>query len=70
MPEIHPTAEEMRTGTINPKSLNCPMTFNTPDQQDILPCAKEYCAWWVDRSTITELSGCAIRIIAIKIGIK
>jgi len=25
---------------------NCPMSYNTPNQKDILPCAQQMCAWW------------------------
>jgi len=70
--EIHPTAEEMKTGKPIEKSLNCPMTFNTPKQQDILPCAKERCAWWVNRKDdknyydTSKISGCAILVLAVK----
>ena len=25
----------------------CPMSFNTPDQKDLLPCCASQCACWV-----------------------
>lgn len=29
------------------KQKNCPMSFNTPVQADILPCCASMCACWV-----------------------
>ena len=29
-----------------PKEKLCPLSFNSPDQVDILSCVKEKCAWW------------------------
>ena len=29
------------------KQKSCPMSFNTPNQADILPCAASMCACWV-----------------------
>jgi len=28
------------------KNKWCPMSFNTPDQKDLLPCSASQCAWW------------------------
>jgi hypothetical protein len=46
--------------------MNCPMSFNTPDQRDILPCACDNnCAWWVDHK---ESQGyCSITSIALSL---
>ncbi len=38
----------------------CPMSFNSPEQVDILKCKKEQCAWWNDK-----YKECAIRLIAL-----
>jgi hypothetical protein len=29
--------------------LWCPMSYNTPDQRDLLPCSDK-CAWWDERN--------------------
>ncbi len=42
------------------KDKLCPMSFNSPEQIDILSCKEEKCAWWNDKYKI-----CAIRLIAI-----
>ncbi len=40
------------------KKKLCPMSFNNPEQIDILKCKKEQCAWW-GKST----GDCAILMI-------
>jgi hypothetical protein len=43
--------------------MNCPMSFNTSDQRDILPCTtNENCAWWCSDK---DSGYCAITSIAI-----
>lgn len=45
--------------------MNCPMTFNTPDQRGISPCTCDCnCAWWV---TGRDGGYCAITSIALSL---
>ena len=52
----------------NPKA--CPMTFGNPKGfPSGWNCAKEKCAWWIDRDTRHAKAGCSIKILALSMDI-